>query len=412
MINQKDIPQMKDRDCYSYEMGPFRPPSEGRSHSLLIRASRGCSWNRCTFCITNDRNRPKFQLRTPEEIIRDIDTIRVLVDEIEAASRHLGYNGSVNNEVINTLIQNNTNIYSSKSVDISELQQRFQCLINVANWLNSGCKTVFLQDSNSLILRTRDLITILNYLKKNFPTIERVTTNGRAKTCYKKSLDELIELREAGLSRIHVGFETGCDEVLQFIDKGVTAREEIEGGKRVIEAGISLSEYFMPGLGGKKWSQKHALDSAQVLNEINPDFIRIRTLALRQDSPLYTDFKVMGYDILSESQMVDELGLLLENLTCNSYITSDHIWNLLMEVEGQLPDAKEEMLGIIRTYQLKPLLEKLTLNLNRRLRYFSLTGIPHTRQLVEEAQEAIRTESSDAETKVEKAIFALKQHGG
>lgn len=412
MTNQRSIPQMKDLDSYSYEMGPFRPPSEGRSQSLLIRTSRGCSWNRCTFCISDDRNRLKFQLRTPEEITRDIDTVVALVDEIKSTSRHLGYNGDVNNEVINTLIQNNPNIYNSRSVNIPELQQRFQCLINTANWLNSGSKTVFLQDSNSLIARTNDLIVILHYLNNNFPTIERITTYGRAKTCYKKSLDELKGLREAGLSRIHVGFETGCDDILQFIDKGVTSREEIEGGKKVIEAGISLSEYFMPGLGGKKWSRRHVLDSANVLNEINPDFIRIRTLALRQDSPLYRDFKTNGFELLSESEMIDELGLLIENLTCNSYITSDHMWNLLMEVEGQLPDAKEEMLGIIRAYQSKPPLERLTFNLNRRLRHFSLTDVSQAKQLVEEAQEAIRTESPDAETRVEEAIFALKQRGG
>lgn len=208
---------------------------------------------------------------------------------------------------------------------------------------------------------------------------------GRAKTCFKKFFKELKELQEAGLSRIHVGFESGCDEILKFVDKGVTAEEEITGGRKVVDAGISLSEYVMPGLGGKRWSEKHILDSAGALNQINPDFIRLRSLALRRDSPLFEKYEAGEFEPLTEGEMVNEIGLLIENLTCSSYLASDHVWNLLMEIEGQLPQDKEKMLGMVREYQAKPPVEKLKFNLRERLKYWSIPDDPQVKKVIQEA---------------------------
>lgn len=404
--------QMKQLRRYSYEMGPFRPPSEGQSQSILIRASRHCSWNRCKFCISDSKTRPKFEYRNTEELKQDIDTIRGIADEIKEASWKLGYKGQVNSEVINTIVQSNPEIYGRDATDLWELEERLQCLIHIANWIDSGCRTAFLQDSNSLIIRTPDLVNIIKYLKGNFPAVERVTTYGRSKTCYKKSAEELEELQEVGLSRIHVGFESGCDEILSLVDKGVTAEEQIAGGKKVVAAGISLSEYVMPGLGGKKWSEKQALESACALNEINPAFIRLRSLSVRKDSPLFRLCQSGEFEPLTETEMVDEIGLFLENLNCEAYVTSDHIWNILMDVEGQLPQDKDKMLDIIRRYQKKTPMEKLAFNLSERLKYWNMPDEPEIRQLVHDAQESIRNETPDAESRVEKATAALKQKGG
>lgn len=410
MFHQTNLAyQMNPLERYSFEMGEFRPPSEGRSRSLLLKATRGCSWNRCKFCISAAKKRSKFELRKIEDLKKDIDTVKEISDEIRAASWKLGHGGRVAEEVIYAIIQGNPEVYGRDSVGLQELEQRLQCLIHIANWVDSGAKTVFLPDSNSLIMRTPDLVELLRYLKETFPTVERVTTYARAKTCFKKSLEELKELREAGLSRVHVGFESGCDEVLKFVDKGLTAEEQIAGGKKVVESGISLSEYVVPGLGGKKWSEQHALESARALNEINPDFIRIRSLTLCRDSPLFELCETGEFEPLTEEEMVNEIGLLIENLTCNSYVASDHMWNLMMDIEGQLPDDKEKMLEMVREYQVMPVMEKLRFNLKERLRYWGLPDNPQSKQVVQEALESIQNESPDAETTVEKATLALKQ---
>jgi radical SAM superfamily enzyme YgiQ (UPF0313 family) len=116
---------------------------------------------------------------------------------------------------------------------------------------------------------------ILNHLKTTFPSIERITTYSRSKTVSRKTVEELQDLKRAGISRIHIGLETGYDPLLQFIKKGVTAQEHIEAGKKVKASGISLSEYVILGLGGKEMWREHAVETAKVLNQINPDFIRV-----------------------------------------------------------------------------------------------------------------------------------------
>lgn len=175
-----------------------------------------------------------------------------------------------------------------------------QNLVNVASWIASGARTVFLQDANTLIMRTPELIQVRKYLKETFPSLERITSYARAKTCFKKTLQELKDLHQAGLSRLHVGLESGNDQVLSLMQKGVNLAEDIISGKKVIESGISLSEYVMPGLGGRKWSEIHALDSAKALSEINPHFIRMRSLVVRKNSPLFLKQQEGEFEPLAE----------------------------------------------------------------------------------------------------------------
>ncbi|MFP3880592.1 MAG: radical SAM protein, partial [Dehalococcoidia bacterium] len=125
-----------------------------------------------------------------------------------------------------------------------------QCVWHVARWLASGGKSAFLQDSNTLIMRTPELAQVITFLRDTFPSIDRVTTYGRSDTAARKSPAELKTLKDAGLDRIHIGLESGYDPLLTYMEKGCTARDHIEGGRKVREAGISLCEYVMPGLGG------------------------------------------------------------------------------------------------------------------------------------------------------------------
>ncbi|MDP2736046.1 MAG: radical SAM protein, partial [bacterium] len=237
------------------------------------------------------------------------------------------------------------------------------------------------------------------------------TSYARSKSAEKKSLEELKALHEAGLSRLHIGMESGNDEVLAFMQKGVNQEQHISGGQKVVAAGISLSEYIMPGLGGKRWSQVHALDSARALSEINPDFIRLRSLIVRRNSILYDKYLAGEFEPLSEDEFVDEIALFIENLDCDSYVVSDQMSNLLFEVEGQFPQDKERVLREINHYRQKQPLEKLKFRLNRRLRsYLAVYGglSPEMDRKVSEALESIAKEAPEAESKTNQAISALK----
>jgi radical SAM superfamily enzyme YgiQ (UPF0313 family) len=238
---------------------------------------------------------------------------------------------------------------------------------SVSLWLYEGGKTVFLQDADSLVLKTDQLVEILNYLKKTFPSIERITTYARAKTVSKKTVGELRDLRQAGVSRIHIGLETGYDPLLEYMKKGVTAQEHVEAGKKVKESGISLSEYVILGLGGKGMWKEHALGTARVLNQINPDFIRVRTLKVLKIMPLHEKVENGEFVLQSDDEIVAEERLLIDNLEgITSTFASDHILNLLEDVEGRFPEDKGKMLAAIDRYLALSAEEKIHFRLGRR----------------------------------------------
>jgi len=333
----------------SYEQGPIRPPSE--AYSLLLRVTRNCPWNRCEFCHTYKKE--KFSLRTVEEIKRDIQTIQEIVSEIKSLSWRYGLGGECGASLVNDILQ-----------DPHPPSDGFR---QVALWLYGGGRNVFLQDGDNLILKTDHLVEILNDLKKTFPSIERITTYSRSKTVSRKRLEELQALKEAGLSRIHIGLETGYDSLLQYIRKGVTAQQHIEAGRKVKASGISLSEYVILGLGGKGMWREHAMETAKVLNQINPDFIRVRTLKVLKTMLLYQKIERGEFIPLSDDEMVEEERLLIEHLEgITSMFVSDHILNLLQEVEGNLPGEKEKMLKRIDRYLALPKEEKDNFRLGRR----------------------------------------------
>jgi len=313
-----------------FELGPIRPPSE--AYSLLVRVTRNCPWNRCRFCSTYKGT--KFQLRPVAEIKQDILAVKEIQDEIKAMAWKNGYGINVRPAVLAVL-------RSPPS----------QAHYNVALWMHAGSQHVFLQDADSLIMRTPDLVEVLKFLKLTLPTVDRVTSYGRSHTAARKTVDELKQIHEAGLSRLHIGLESGSDAVLKVMDKGVTAAEHIAGGRRVVEAGISLSEYVLLGLGGQGLWREHATETARVLSAINPDFIRIRTLGIYPGLPMCADVENGTFVRQSDEAMVEELRLMVENLECTSNLVSDHSGNLLQEVEGKLPGDKEKMLAVMARFQ-------------------------------------------------------------
>jgi hypothetical protein len=331
------------------EQGPIRPPSEAQS--LLLRVTRNCSWNYCEFCHIYKGER--FSPRTVEEVKKDIDTIQAMAAEIRALSWNRGLGGEVTASLASSIL-NRPHLFP-------------EGYRSVILWLHRGAKNVFLQDANNLILRTKDLVEMLTYLKKAFPTIERITTYSRAKTVSRKSAAELRALHDAGLSRIHMGLESGHDPLLEFVKKGVTARDHINAGRKIKEAGISLSEYIMPGLGGKTMWREHALETARVLSQIDPDFIRVRTLKVLKIMPLYRRIETGELQLMTDDEIIVEERLLIENLEgIHSRFTSDHILNLLEELDGEFPESKPKMLAAIDRYLALETPERENFRLGRR----------------------------------------------
>jgi hypothetical protein len=332
-----------------FEQGPIRPPSEAAS--LLVRLTRNCPWNRCLFCPVYKEE--QFSRRSLPEIKEDLAAIFSAADQINSISASLGFGGEVNRQVA-ALIQ-------------SEQPELFQ----VAYWLYRGGETVFLQDGDSLMLPVDQLEEVIGLMKEKFPAIKRITSYARSRTILRRSVEDLSSLRRAGLNRIHIGLESGNDKVLEFMKKGVTGAQHVEAGLKVKAAGISLSEYVMPGLGGTAYWREHAIDTARVLNKIDPHFIRLRTLAVPMGCPLYDKVQKGEFTPLNDDEIARELALFLENLDgISSNLYSDHILNLFEDISGKLPGAKEDMLDLVNRYLNMPDRERQLFRLGRRVGYF------------------------------------------
>jgi hypothetical protein len=220
------------------------------------------------------------------------------------------------------------------------------------NWITIGkMRSVFLQDADALARKTPDLVAILEHLKARFPSVERVTSYARARTVEAKKDGDLKALKNAGLTRLHLGLESGSDQVLALVKKGVTKEQQIVAGLKVKEAGIELSEYVMPGLGGQAFSRIHALETADALNQINPDFIRMRTLAIPPHVPLFAEYEAGRFEKCTDLMMAGELLTFVESLDgITSLLRSDHILNLFADLEGTLPQDKGRIITMLRTF--------------------------------------------------------------
>jgi len=272
-----------------FEQGAIRPPNE--ANSLLVRVTRNCPWNRCHIC-------PPFKGLKYSR--RSVDDIKKDIDQMAA-------------------------VYSTHG---------------------DGPASAFLQDADSLVLPTDDLLEIIGYIRKRFPSINRVTTYARAKSMKRKSIVDLKQLKTAGLARIHSGMESGSANVLELIRKGNTPDDILSGGLQVVSSGISLSEYIMPGVGGRRFSEEHAKETAKILNRIRPDFIRVRTLAIHPMSPLQRMITEGAFEPMTDVEIVAEIRLLLEHLDemPTHLHCGDFSLNLLMQVDGRLDRDKRVMI--------------------------------------------------------------------
>lgn len=271
------------------EQGPLRPPSEARS--LLIRVVRNCPWNKCLFCPAYKGE--KFSLRDPGEILAEIEALA-------------GQPGA------------------------------------------ERVKTVFLQDADALILPAAKLAEVLRGLRRAFPGLERVTAYARSATLCHRDAAALKTLKEAGLDRIHVGVESGSDETLEFIKKGVSAAQQLDGCSRVKAAGLELCCYVMPGLGGRRLSWEHAVETGRLIAKIEPDHLRLRTCFVLEDTPLAVELAEGRFEPLTEEEIVRELRTFLGELSAvRTELISDHRINLLFELQGFLPRDHARLLAII-----------------------------------------------------------------
>ena len=270
----------------SYDFPPYRPPSE--SGSLLLRVTRGCPWNKCRFC----------------SMYRDVTFQRRPLDEI------------------------------------------FQDILHAAEYYREDVKTVFIADSNSIIVKNADLIKILKGLNENFPQIERITSYARARTILKKSLKDLRDLRDAGLTRLHVGLESGSPNILEKIRKGITPEEFIDAGVKAKDAGFELSVYVLLGIGGQDDWKEHAVETARVLNRVDPHFIRVRTFQPQPGSEIYNDMLSGVFRKASPQTVLSEQKLMIEKMDVSSEYLSDHITNYL-PVNGRLPCDRDAMLQFL-----------------------------------------------------------------
>ncbi len=332
-----------------FEQGPIRPPSE--SGSLLIRVTRNCPWNRCTFCGLYKGER--FSQRPVAHVLHDIDTVRHYVGLLQ---QRVASSGAA---------------VASLPV-LSEMDWNQQMAWHAAcNWVQAGARSAFLQDSNSLIIKPDHLVIILQHLKAAFPEIERITSYARSQTIARISDHDLGRIATAGLNRIHIGLESGSDRILARIQKGADKQTHIRAGCKVKQAGMELSEYFMPGLGGRALSREHALESAEALNHINPDFIRLRTLAIPDSIELAGEVASGAFEKMGDREIAEELLLFLQSLAgITSRVKSDHLLNLFEEIDGVLPDDREQMMAVIHRFLAMDPEEQVLYQIGRRTGLF------------------------------------------
>jgi radical SAM superfamily enzyme YgiQ (UPF0313 family) len=265
----------------------YRPPSE--ANSLLVQTTIGCPWNKCTFCMVYKKG-PKFKIRPVKEIKEDL-------------------------------------LWAKKNY-------------------GSSVNAVFFPSGNTIIMKTDDFVEILKYTRKLFPYLKRVTIYGSSQYIVQKGLADLKKIAKAGLSRIHVGLESGDDITLKRVKKGSTKDTQIKAGKLVKKAGIELSEYIILGLGGKERTKEHIEDTVKALNKIDPDFIRIRTFLPKMNTPILEEIRSGAFQILSPIEVLQEIYILIKELKVTSQVYSDHYTNYI-HVNGRLPEDKDTMLQSI-----------------------------------------------------------------
>ena len=277
---------------YEYDYPLYRPPSE--AYSLIIQATLGYSHNKCTFCSMYKNK--KFTIKPLEQIKKEIDFFRIYVKKAER---------------------------------------------------------IFLADGDALIIPMKILKEIFIYINEKFPEAERISLYGSPKSILLKTPEELLELKKLGLGLIYLGVESGSDKILSSVKKGASREEIITAGKKVKKVGIPLSVTAIAGLGGKENSSEHALETAALISEINPDYFGVLTLMLEEGTELLEEYKKGKFIPLSSSEILEETKLMIKNINVKEkcIFRSNHASNYV-SLKGTLPYEKENILKTI-DYALK-----------------------------------------------------------
>lgn len=266
----------------------YRPPGEWRSY--LLQCTIGCSHNKCTFCAMYKEK--QFRIRPLEEILEDIDMAR--------------------------------------------------------DYYGPGVERVFLMDGDAIVMKTEQLLKILEKLYHNFPNLQKVTTYAGPRSTLSKSLSELKELHAAGLTRAYLGVESGSDAVLSAINKGCTAQQMLQAGQNLVEAGIDLWAILILGLTGQDgdW-EEHVLSSAKIINDMKPRHLSAMTFAPAKSTQLGEDVLAGRFKVCNPDQILEECRVLIEHLDVDPlHFTSNHASNYL-PLKGGLPEDKEKFLSLI-----------------------------------------------------------------
>ena len=269
-----------------YEGSLYRPPSE--AYSLIVQATIGCTHNKCTFCsMYKDKT---FRIRSTDEIIEDFQIGR----------------------------------------------ERYKYV-----------KRIFIADGDALAIKTEELIKILSFIRERFPECERVGIYGSPKAILSKTSQELEQLKSLGLGIIYLGVESGSEKILRSINKGVTREEMIQAGKKVVKSGIKLSVTLISGIGAKENSLDHSLESAKIINEINPNYVGLLTLIVEEGTPLYEDVQTGRFQLLSPREILLETKEMVKNIDVDNCIfRSNHASNYV-SLKGTLPQDKDLILSQI-----------------------------------------------------------------
>lgn len=290
-----------------YEGNIFRPPSEARSY--ILQCTIGCTHNRCTFCsMYKDK---KYRVRSLEEIITDIRMAKIYYGDVEK---------------------------------------------------------VFLADGDALAMDTPDLLEVINNLHRYFASLRHIGIYASPNSILHKRLDELIALKEAGLTIAYLGVETGDPDLLRDIRKGVTYEEMVEAGQKIKQAGILLSITILLGLAGRTpKARDHAVNTARICNEIQPDYIGALTLMVEPRTELYRRMERKEFELPGPFEILDEMRIMIEHMELKgTEFRSNHASNYL-PIKGRLPEDKDKILQLIS--------DIITINDRRYLRPDYLRGL-------------------------------------
>ena len=277
-----------------YEGDIYRPPSE--AYSLILQVTVGCTHNGCTFCPSYKSK--KFKLKPYDIILADLHEARRIYRHVER---------------------------------------------------------VFFADGDALCMTTDKLLRLLNDVREFFPECTRVGVYGRATQILKKSHEELVQLKEAGLGIIYIGAESGSDIVLRNVIKGESVEDITESVRKAEKAGIATSVTFILGLGGRELISEHATKTGKMITEMGASYVGLLTLLLAPEAPIYEDVQSGKLELLTPVEALEELEIILENTACetDTVFRSNHASNWLA-LKGTLPQDKESLLRQVRSAKADP----------------------------------------------------------